>query len=152
MLLAAPRLDEATRDRYASDIAAAAPDVEIALALVATGTVESGWRRDVETCRMTGDDGRAISLWQLHAHWLAGHDRAEVCASNGLATMLAAGELMTLRARCGAIRCAMARYVGAPPRDPRVARRVELFGRLLSTAGPSGRVRWTTLRKLADRR
>lgn len=66
----------------------------LAVALVVTAFGESGFRRDVADCRVTGDAGRSISLFQLHAGraW-GGHRRAEICRNQALAAYLAAGVL-----------------------------------------------------------
>jgi len=128
ILTLAPALPPATAQRYANDITlAAAGDLDLGYALVATQHVESSWRLDVETCAVTGDGGAAITAWQLHKHWLGGYSRAEVCASNTLATSLAASALIVLQHRGGGWPGAMRRYVGCRPGDPRSVKRIQAF-------------------------
>jgi hypothetical protein len=126
-----------TRDRYAADIAAASPDVATGLALVATGWEESRFEARIERCDCRSwecDGGAAHGLFQLHAHWFAGHTAAEVCGSSGLSAALAARALGHLRQVSGTFEGAFARYVGARSTDPRIRRRVDLFHRLLESA------------------
>jgi hypothetical protein len=131
----APQLSAETVNRYATDIALAADDdAELALAMVATQDAESTWRADVETCKVTGDGGRAISAMQLHRHWWAGYSRAEICASNRLAMSLASSALIALAHRTGGWRGAMRAYVGCRPGDPRSVKRIRTFERLLALA------------------
>jgi hypothetical protein len=129
ILQVAPAISPETRERYAEDIAASADDLETGLALVATASVESGFRETIERCHCAAwecDGGKAFGLYQLHKHWLDGHTSAEVCRSNRLATELAAAAIVSLRARYP-MRKAFARYVGAAVGDPRVAARWVLF-------------------------
>jgi hypothetical protein len=130
-----PRASGESIDQYAADIAEASQgELELALAMVATQDAESTWRRDIETCKVLGDGGAAATAWQLHKHWRGGHSRAEVCASNRLAASLAAGALIALSHRTGGLRGAMRAYVGCRPGDPRSARRIRTFERLVAAA------------------
>lgn len=138
IIAAAPWVSKENRARYAADIAATAPNVETARAMVATVTVESGFRGDVEQCNCREDecdDGEAISLYQLHWYHFAGHTADEICASNRLASELAARVLTGLAKRTGGMVEALRVYIGAEVRhdDPRVKRRVEIF--LMLTEG-----------------
>jgi hypothetical protein len=117
--------------RYSADIAAVAEDVEEAIALSIVANYESDWRASVASCEVTGDDGRAVSIYQLHAHHLHGHSREDVCKDNRLATRLAAQVLGQLHRAIGTWRDTFARYVGTWRRyDPRVVKRDALFQRL----------------------
>ncbi|HMJ53601.1 MAG TPA: hypothetical protein VK540_16050 [Polyangiaceae bacterium] len=131
----APNLPTETVDRYAADISEAADgELELAVALVSTQDAESSWRADVETCKITGDGGRAISAMQIHRHWWAGYSRAEICASNTLAVSLAASALTVLSHRTGGTRGALRAFVGCRPGDPRSVKRLRTYDRLLANA------------------
>jgi hypothetical protein len=126
-----PPMSGETIDRYAADIAAAAEgDVDVALALVVIQDAESTWRESVETCKVKGDGGRAISAFQMHKHWWGGKTSKEVCGSNKLAAELAANVIDVLSHRTGGIAGALRAYVGCNPGDPRSVRRIRNFKRL----------------------
>jgi hypothetical protein len=125
-----PRLSGEQIDRYAADIAyVAQDDLDLALALVVVQDAESTWRESVETCKVTGDGGLAISGFQLHQHWLGGISRTEICRSNLLAAARA-GFTMKALARYSGIEDAFRRYVGCHRDDPRAIRRREKLKRL----------------------
>ena len=131
ILALAPALPHATAERYTADIVAACGDeAELCWALVATQHEESRWRTDVETCAVTGDGGAAVTAWQLHRHWWGGYDSAELCASNRLATSLAASALIVLEHRTGGMTGALRAYMGAKPGHPGSVRRIRLFRKL----------------------
>ena len=132
----AAHIDAADAQRYANDIAlAAGDDVEVAMALVATANAESDFDKRVETCRRTGDNGAAVSQYQLHRNWWGGHSRAELCGSNALATALAGNALRTLRRMAGSWRAAFRRYVGCNTQsDPHLRKRAQTFERLMANA------------------
>lgn len=139
---AAPALPPPTRDRYASDIAAAVDDLEVGMALVATAAIESRFREKIERChceRWECDGGKAFGIYQLHRHWLDGHSRFEVCADNRLSTELAAKAIIALRRRTGSLRMdrVFARYVGARLDDDRVMARQALFEELMELEPPN---------------
>lgn len=130
-----------TRERYAADIATAAPDIETGIALVVTGWEETHFRARLERCLCEPsecDGGAAFGLYQLHAHWLMGHSSSDVCTDNGLSTALAARTLGILRRRAGTVEGAFARYVGAPPTDRRIVRRARLYQQLLRGLASAG--------------
>lgn len=134
-----PAIAPELRDRYAADIVAAVADsdrpVELAAALVATQSAESDWRESVETCRITGDGGAAISAFQMHAHWLGTSTRKEVCSSNAVAASLAARALTTLHKRAGSWRKAFRLYVGCSTEgDVRLRNRGKHFETLVANA------------------
>jgi hypothetical protein len=134
--LVAPWVSKVDRARYAADIAAAAPNLVTAKAMVATAAVESGFRGRIERCECTAkecDGGLAHGIYQLHAYHFAGHTAEEVCTDNGLASELAARTLTWLATRVGGMEEALRVYVGTSVRreDPRVKRRLELFELLM---------------------
>jgi hypothetical protein len=140
--VAPPAPDDAARDRYAryaDDIAYAADDIETGLALVATAAIESHFRAKIERCqceRWECDAGKAFGLYQLHAHWLDGHSRFEVCRNNRLSTQLAARTIGLLRLRVGGqMERVFARFVGAPIDDHRVKARAAIFDELIGAYG-----------------
>lgn len=125
-----PRLSGEQIDRYAADIAyVAKDDLDLALALVVVQDAESTWRESVETCKVTGDGGLAISSFQLHKYWRVGFSPAEICRSHLVATALAARALMVL-ARYAGIENAFRLYVGCRVHDVRAVRRRMMFQRL----------------------
>lgn len=137
-----PTIDATLRDRYAADIVSAVGEsdrpVELAAALVATQAAESDWRESVETCRVTGDGGAAISAFQFHSHWFGRSSRKELCSSNALAAGTAASILTTLRKRAGSWRRAFRMYVGcATESDPKLRGRGKHFETLVANAARS---------------
>lgn len=151
ILHAAPALPIEARTRYAEDIADAVDDVETGLALVATASVESGFREKIERCECAKwecDGGAAFGIFQLHEHWLRERNAEgklirytarDVCGSNRLAARLAANVIVTLRGLTsgGSMRMDLvfARYVGARPDDDRVMARWSLFETLMEIQG-----------------
>lgn len=134
--LAAPWVSKINRARYAEDIAAAAPNLVTAKAMVATAAVESGFRPSIERCECKAkecDGGLAHGIYQLHAFHFAGHTAAEVCADNRLSSVLAARMLWTLSQRVGGMEEALRVYVGVfvSRNDPRVKQREDLFELLM---------------------
>lgn len=122
------KVDDATRLRYAADIAATAPDLETGIAMVSTIKAEAEMDPTrIERCAYRGgegDHGRASGLYQLHPERLQGHSKAEVCADNRLASKLAADFLSYLRRVTGSWSTAFIRFVGG-----RTRRCAELRGR-----------------------
>lgn len=139
--LAAPWVSKVDRVRYAADIAAAAPNLVTAKAMVATAIVESDMRPAIERCeckerecdRDRSGHARAVGLFQLHWYHFAGHTAEEICGSNRLAAELAARTLLGLAARTGGMVQALRVYVGTSvsAEDPRVKRRLEIFELLM---------------------
>jgi hypothetical protein len=138
IFVAAPWVSTENRARYAADIAAVAPDLETARALVATAAVESGFRGTIERCECREgecDRGLAVSLYQLHRYHFHGHTAEEICSSNRLATELTARVLSGLAKRVGGMGEALRVYVGVEVRrdDPRITKRIAIF--LVLTGG-----------------
>lgn len=139
--LAAKDLPREDAARYAQDIVdASAGDVELAVALVATGDEEGlHFNPRIERCECKGKEcdadpktgvARAYGLFQLHKYWWSGHTPDEICSSNKLSTELAAKALVFLRKNHGGIRRAVRLFNGAPADDPRIVRRWRVFDRL----------------------
>jgi len=135
----APFLSPETAERYANDIAmAAAGDVEMAAALVATAEGESHFRSVIERCECQswecdrGDDGkiRALGLFQIQYYWWAKHDPKEICSDNTLAAVLAAKELGYLQKRFGWAR-ALRYHIGGSATDEQVRPRLLRFEQLI---------------------
>jgi hypothetical protein len=137
LTLVAPWVPRVERARYASDIAAAAPSLTIAKAMIATAVTESDMRPAIERCECTEREcdrdasgkAHAVGLYQLHSFHFRGHTAEEICGSNRLASELVARTLSGLVAQTGDVEEALRIYVGTRVRrtDPRVARRLELF-------------------------
>jgi hypothetical protein len=132
LAIAAPNLPGERAAHVAADIAAEAEDVEQGLALVTIARFESDFREEVENCAITGDDGEAISLFQMHVRWYQRHTRREICWSNRLATKLAAQAVSYLRRMVRTPELIFMRYVGtSDPRDRRIVSRLALYRRLV---------------------
>lgn len=146
ILSLAPSLPVETAERYAGDIAVAVgDDLELGIALVVTANAESDFRATIERCdceRWECDSDkhgnpRALSLYQLQFYWWDKHDPEEICASNTLASALAAREFRIHRAIVGgSMEKALRRHVGGlvDPNDRRVIDRPKNFLRLLAAA------------------
>jgi hypothetical protein len=133
------KVDEPTRLRYAADIAATAPDLETGIAMVATIKAEAeADPTRFERCICRGaecDHGRASSIYQLHPERMQGHEKAEVCADNRLASKLAADFLSHLRRVTGSWAAAFTRFVGCRTRACAELRGRDVqFFRLLANA------------------
>jgi hypothetical protein len=136
LAIAAPALPEERAQHIAADIAAEAVDVEHGLTLVTIARFESDFREEVENCAITGDDGDAVTLFQLHARWYQRHTQKELCASNRLATRLAADAISYLRRMVKTTERVFMRYVGtSDPRDRRIVSRLALFRKLVKEIG-----------------
>jgi hypothetical protein len=120
--------------RYASDIAAVAKTPEEAAILVTVANHEGSFRRDVETCKVTGDVGAAFSLYQLHRHWFAGDPR-RLCESNREATDTAGRVLRFLRKRTDNLTEMFRAYIGCKAEDTRIVKRLATLSKLMEIAG-----------------
>jgi hypothetical protein len=82
-------------------------DVSTAFSLLYIAYHESGFRKEVQTCQETGDNGRSVSNYQLlnGVSWQdlyllddrnipIKYTKDEICSDNGLATHLALGALL----------------------------------------------------------
>ncbi len=138
---AQPGLSPELRDRYAEDIAYAAPDLETGIALVVTAWGESNFREAIEKCdceEWECDGGDAAGLFQLHDRWYDKHAQEEICADNRLSAALAAKALVSLTQVTGKIERAIRAFRGATSLDdPHTVRRLELYRRLLRKARTS---------------
>lgn len=93
---------------------------------------EGGLRESVRRCAVTGDSGRAVTLFQIHPEALGAHSRAEACASDELAARLALASLRAGEKMCGgSLRCAVRLYASGTRRNTKAAREIySLFLRL----------------------
>ena len=151
--LVAPWVSKANRARYAADIAATAPNVMIAKAMVATAVVESDMRATIERCECTGKEcdvdasghASAFGIYQLRWFHFGGHTAEEICASNRLASALTARMLSGLVARSGGdVEEALRIYVGTSVKrtDWRVKKRIDLLEQLTMGHDEEGERRW----------
>jgi hypothetical protein len=147
ILTLAPNMQQETATRYATDVENAVDtDIELGIALVVTMNAEATARpEDIERCVYKPWEGdrdargkpRALGLYQLHFYWWEGHSAEEICASNTLATILAAREMRIHRAATrGNMHRALRRHVGynIDPKDRRVINRPKNYDRLLANA------------------
>lgn len=135
-----PKVPVERAERYARDIAIASEgDAELAAALIETQRAESDFREEVETCKVTGDNGKAVTGFQLHSERWDGRGREELCASNVLAAGVAGKWLARLRRITGSWRIAFVRYIGATSDvDPHMrGRHVQFFATLRRLRGAS---------------
>jgi hypothetical protein len=81
-----------------------AGDAATAFALAAIGRHESGLRESVRCCRLRGDQGRSIGIFQVMRGELGwgGHAAEDICASDLLQARLARDVLAYHRDRCAA--------------------------------------------------
>lgn len=119
-----PKCDPRRVDAVAGSIARAASTPEDQALLLVTAVRESALRLEVETCRVVGDGGRAVSSYQLWRHHWRGHTRSEICSDPALAAGLALGALRFGRT----VRARIAAFMGRGQQDPEVSRRVRLYG------------------------
>lgn len=142
IVLVAPGVPRADRARYAADIAATAPNLGVAKAMIATAVVESDMRSTIERCECAGREcdrdaaGHigAHGIYQLHWFHFRGHTAEEICGSNRLASELVARTLAGLAARYGGdMEEALRVYVGTSVKrtDRRVKRRLDIFATLM---------------------
>jgi hypothetical protein len=134
---AQPGIADAVADRYATDIADFAPDLETGMALVVTAWGESNFRESIERCKCQPwecDDGAAVGLFQLHDRWYETHSQKEICADNRLSTELAAKMMVYLREHTGTFERALRAVRGAAPGDAISLRRIRLYKKLLRAA------------------
>lgn len=131
---AQPDIPPERRDRYAEDIAAVAPDVKTAIALVVTAWGESNFREPIERCNCQEwecDDGEAAGIFQLHARWYEHHSQEEICADNRLSTELAAKAITNLTEVTGKIERAIRAFRGSTdPEDVPTQRRLKLYEKI----------------------
>jgi hypothetical protein len=121
----APPMSGEQQDAYASDIVAAVEDecghddehcLRLAMAMVALQLHESTFRKDIETCHVTGDGGNSVSGFQLQKYWFGPYSRREICNSNRYAAKRAAFVLKT-HARRRTYAYAVVRYMGHGAKD-----------------------------------
>jgi hypothetical protein len=120
-----PHISGEMIDKYAVDIVAAVDEecghddahcIELALSLVVIQNAESSFRSDIESCRVTGDNGKSVTGFQLQSHNWGPYSRKEICASNLYAARRAAAVLAT-HARRRTYAYAVVRYMGYGARD-----------------------------------
>lgn len=112
----------------AEPIAAVTDNREDATLLLVTNYGESSFRWDVQTCKVTGDNGRAMSAYQLHPWlWRTNYGKAWVCADPQWSARLA---LFALGSK-GSARTRIARFMGRAPKDREVNRRTWLVQKVL---------------------
>jgi hypothetical protein len=116
-------------EELADGFTAATEDVDELLELAVTAWHEGQFRLDVQTCRVRGDGGRALTLFQLHRHWRGGFSDRDVCGTLSLQAQLALRALRSCRGS-GTPRRAFARYTGRRLQDAEVSRRVATLARL----------------------
>jgi hypothetical protein len=110
---------------------------QAALALVAIAHHESGLRESVARCWRTGDDGRSVSVFQLHVGRAWGRrSRRELCSSHRIAARQAMAVLASAGARGTTPRSWFDGYASGDTRRRTRAggKQHALFERLLSSA------------------
>ena len=122
--------DERAAEVAGHIVAAVGENLPAAVLLVDTAQGESAFRKEVETCKVTGDNGQAFSAFQLHKEHFGRHTRSEICRDPVLAAQLAHGALST----GGTVAERIARYMGRSTKDREVKRRAHLYERLMKAA------------------
>jgi len=87
----------------------------------------------VQTCRITGDNGRSLGSFQLQRHFRGGFSLRDFCNTPSLQAQLALRALRISRGT-GDVRRAFARYMGRRGADAEVCRRVRTYERLTELA------------------
>ena len=131
----APHLSQGRALELAKPIAAVSRDVDDAITLVVVANSESSFRKDIETCEVTGDNGRAIGLTQLHWYHWGRYTKDEICGNTKLQMAIA---LRALGEKSVGDSERMARYLGRKPGDEEVLRRVTLIAQLRGIANANG--------------
>lgn len=93
---------------------------------------EGHLREDVRRCSVTGDNDKAVTLFQLHPEALGTFTRGEACASDNVAARLALSALRAGEKMChGDLRCAVRLYASGTKKETRAAKEIwSLFRRL----------------------
>lgn len=131
LILAQPGLESERATEVASDLVAAiGEDLPSVVLLGVTAQGESSFRKEVQTCKVTGDNGQAFSAFQLHREHFDHHTRSEICRDPVLAAKLAHWALSGE----GTIAERIARYMGRKKTDKEVRRRARLYERLIKAA------------------
>jgi len=87
-------------------------------------------REDVRRCSVTGDNGLAVTLYQLHPGALGSVSRALACSDDLVAARLALATLRAGERVCrGDMRCAIRLYASGRNNDTRAAREIESLWR-----------------------
>jgi hypothetical protein len=110
------------------------PPTQAALVLVTIMAYESDFLEDREDCTVTGDGGRAISLYQVHG--TVGFTREDVCSSHTIATRVATSYVRYAANQCQdekdeTIACVFAKYTGRNKDDIGVKKRTATWLRLM---------------------
>lgn len=113
----------------AQDIFSVTKDEKEAAMLVTIAKFESHFVRDVQTCAITGDAGRAVTLFQMHIPPGPRRDRA--CKDARHAAALALRRVRLCRTLRGDDAGTIACYAGRAATDRGVVSRVESFRRVL---------------------
>lgn len=96
-----------------------------ALLLAAIAEHEGGLRESVRRCAVTGDQGRAVTLFQLHPEALGGIPREVACSDDRVAARLALAALRAGERVChGDLRCAVRLYASGRRSDTKAAREI----------------------------
>ena len=133
IIFVAPHLSQGRALELAKPIAAVSRNVEDAIALVTVTSFESSFRKDVETCETTGDNGRAIGLTQLHWYHWGRYTKDEICANTKLQMAIALRALGE-----GSDTERMAHFMGRKPNDAEVLRRAAVIERLRGIGNENG--------------
>lgn len=93
---------------------------------------EGHLREDVRRCHVTGDNDKAVTLFQLHPEALGSFSRDEACASDHVAARLALSALRAGEKMChGDLRCAVRLYASGTRKETKAAKEIwKLFRRL----------------------
>jgi len=100
--------------------------------LIALAEHEGHLREDVRRCVVTGDQGRAITLFQLWPAALGDFTREQACSDDRIAARLALATLHAGEKVChGSLRCAVRLYASGRNKDTRAAREILALWRTL---------------------
>lgn len=125
VLSLAPWLGERRAREVARPIAEVTSTLDDAALLAVVARRESDFRREVETCEVTGDAGRAVSMYQLHAHHWGAGGRERICRDPRWAAWRTLQALGT-----GTAEDKLTRFMGRRPDDPEIRHRLELLAQV----------------------
>jgi hypothetical protein len=140
MIAATPNgklISEHASTRYSMDIARVADTKEEAAMLVLTANYEGSFDYSVEHCKIVGDHGQAITLYQMHKHNWGPYSREQLCGSNAIATAQAHSVMMMIfriRKSWKEVIMGYGGFTTCKSKD--CTRRVELFDSLMAIEEP----------------
>jgi hypothetical protein len=129
----APWLSHDQAISYAKDIAKVCNNnVPLCATLTVVANAEGSFTKAVETCKIVGDEGKAISLYQLHPHFYGRYTPEEICSNNRLATSIA-GKILYGFILVAGVEGAFKLYAGiTSDNHPKIVKRMNMYNQTYS--------------------